>query len=97
MAYMQEACGAVTGSFMVIGLKHGRLTQDRESRERIYELAREFVREFTSRNKSIACRDLLDFDISTKTGQEEARKTGIFRQKCPGFVRDAVEILEKLL
>jgi len=97
MAYMQDACGAVTGAFMVIGLKHGRPGNDREHRDRVYGLAREFVREFTALHTSISCRDLIEHDLSTKKGQEEARRQGVFKEKCPAFVRDSVSILEKLL
>ena len=94
---MQEACGAVTGACMVIGLKYGEKVDDPQSRQKIYELVQEFGREFKSRNKAITCRDLLEFDISTKTGMKEAWDKGIFKTKCPGFVRDAVEILEKFM
>jgi C_GCAxxG_C_C family probable redox protein len=94
---LQEACGAVTGACMAIGLKYGEKVDDPQSRQKIYELVQEFGREFKSRNKAITCRDLLEFDISTKTGMKEARDKGIFKTKCPGFVRDAVEILEKFM
>jgi C_GCAxxG_C_C family probable redox protein len=94
---MQEACGAVTGAVMVLGLKYGVSGKDLESRYLIYEKVQEFGREFKARNKFIACRDLLDFDISTKSGMKEAREKGIFKAKCPGFVRDAADILDKML
>jgi C_GCAxxG_C_C family probable redox protein len=94
---MQEACGAVTGACMVIGLKYGEAGSDHKLRQKVYEAVQEFGREFRSRNKAITCRDLLGFDISTKTGMKEARDKGIFKTKCPGFVRDAVEILEKFM
>ncbi len=94
---MQEACGAVTGAVVVLGLKYGDLSEDRELRYKIYEKVQEFGREFRSRNKHITCRDLLDFDISTPGGMKEARDKGIFKTKCPGFVRDAVEILDKMI
>ena len=94
---MQEACGAVTGAVMVIGLKYGEAGSDHKLRQKVYEAVQEFGREFKSRNKAITCRDLLEFDISTRSGMKEARDRGIIKAKCPGFIRDAVEILEKFI
>ena len=42
MAHLGEACGAVTGAFMAIGLKYGRTrAADLEARERTYALMRQ--------------------------------------------------------
>ena len=96
MGYMQETCGAVTGAFMVIGLKHHTGSGDRSSRETVYRLVKEFVRAFESRTRSIKCRELLDFDISTREGLEDARKSNIFKV-CVDYVREAAGILERIL
>jgi C_GCAxxG_C_C family probable redox protein len=94
---VQEACGAVTGACMVIGLNFGKECNDAETKQRVYDRVGEFIREFISRNKSISCRTLLGADITTKDGLENTRKQGLFKKVCPGYVRDAVEILEKML
>jgi C_GCAxxG_C_C family probable redox protein len=95
MGYLQEVCGAVTGSLMAIGLKYGG-GNDMESKQKVYRLTQNFANEFKSRNKSISCRSLLDCDISTPGGLVDAKVKGVFKTKCPGFVRDAMEILEKI-
>ena len=47
MAGMAETCGAVTGAFMVIGLKYGKIKpEDEESKRRAYALVKEFVKNF---------------------------------------------------
>ncbi len=98
MGYMQETCGAVSGAFMVIGLKYGRISiEDEESKERTYRLVRKFAKRFKSRNKSIQCGELLGVDITTVEGLEEAREKALFKTRCPAFVRDAAEILEEIL
>ena len=95
---MGETCGAVTGAFMVIGLKHGRTTADtHRGRDKAYDLVQLFVKEFTARNKTIVCRDLLECDISTFQGMKKIKKGNLFRTKCPKFVQDAVEILEEIM
>jgi C_GCAxxG_C_C family probable redox protein len=96
IGHAQEVCGAVSGAAMVIGLKHGAGSAERDVRDNINDLVQNFIREFKSQNNSILCRDLLAFDITTKIGLAEARKKGVFAP-CAGYVRSAVEILEKIL
>jgi len=98
MARMGQVCGAVTGSFMVIGLIHGRTrAEDEETREKAYKLVNEFVDQFTSRNGSILCRDLLGCDVSTEEGRALAEEQNLFDTRCPKLVQDAAEILEQFL
>ncbi len=98
MGRMQETCGAVTGAFMVIGLKYGKSNQEEEHLKQLsYELVNNFTERFKSRNRTIRCRDLIGIDISTKEGLEKARELGIFDTLCVKFVRDAVEIIEDIL
>ncbi|MFQ5905305.1 MAG: C-GCAxxG-C-C family protein [bacterium] len=98
MARMGETCGAVTGAFMVIGLKHGRTkADDEEAKEKTYSLMNEFMEKFRSRNTSIVCNVLLGFDISTPEGLQRAKEKDVHSNVCPKFVQDASEILEELL
>ena len=98
MARLGETCGAVTGAFMVIGLKHGRtVVEDSLEHEKVYSLVNEFVNRFTSRNRSILCRELLGCDISTPEGLQRARQQDLLATICPGYVRDAAEIIEEIL
>ena len=93
-----DTCGAVTGAFMVIGLKYGSSRpRDKERKEHSYEVAREFVRRFTERNGTVICRDLLGCDISNPEGHERAKQLGLFDTVCTKLVKDAVEILEDML
>jgi C_GCAxxG_C_C family probable redox protein len=98
MARKGDACGAVTGAFMVLGLKFGSSRpEDKELKEKSYEIGREFVRRFTERNGTIVCRDLLGCDISTHEGFERAKQQGLFDTVCTKLVKDSVEILEDML
>ena len=95
MGRMAQTCGAVTGAYMVIGLKHGAVTaQDRAAKEHTYQVVRDFNDRFKARNKSLICKELLNCDISTPEGFEEAKQKGLLTTVCPKMVRDAVEILE---
>lgn len=98
MARMGETCGAVTGAFMVMGLKYGRTIEEySQMHEDLYGLVREFTRRFISVNGSIMCRDLLQQDISTSRGLKEARERNLFKTLCPKYIGDAAGILEELL
>ncbi|MFO7732416.1 MAG: C-GCAxxG-C-C family protein [Candidatus Aminicenantes bacterium] len=91
-------CGAVTGAFLAIGLKHGRFrAEDAVSRDRTYALVQEFIRRFKARHTHLKCRDLLDCDISTPAGQKKAEDLDLHKTRCEGFVRDAAAILEEIL
>lgn len=95
---MAETCGAVTGAFMVLGLKYGNTTaDDKESKAKTYERIVEYTRRFKARNGSVRCRELLGCDISTPEGMEKARKNELFDSVCPKMVRDAAEILEEII
>jgi len=98
MARLSEVCGACTGAFMVIGLKHGRVkAEDSAAREKTYALAQEFVKRFKERNKSILCRDLLGADMSTPEGLKLAVSQNLPHTRCPRLIKDAAEILEEIL
>ena len=98
MGRMGETCGAVTGAFMVIGLKYGRTAvQGAKSHENTNKLVREFVDDFKSRNGSIVCRELLGCDLSTREGQKAFMEKDIRTTFCSRLVRDAAGIVEQLL
>ena len=93
-----ETCGAVNGAFMVLGLKFGHTSAlDLDSKEKTYRAVQEFISQFQTRNGSITCNQLLDLDVSTPDGLQTAHDTQLFSTRCPGFVEDAVVILDQLL
>ena len=93
-------CGAVSGAIMAIGLRYGEVgfmeATDFTELPKSYGVAREFTKKFKERNGTIICRDLINHDLLTAEDIEHAFKTGAFNN-CPKFVKDAAEILEKLL
>jgi len=94
MARMGETCGAVTGAFMVIGLKHA---VSKEEKEKLYGLINRFAEKFKSRNGSILCKELLGCNIGTPEGMKAVKEKGLIDALCPKLVRDAAEILDEIL
>jgi C_GCAxxG_C_C family probable redox protein len=95
---MGAECGAVTGAFMVIGMKYGKTAdQDAEADRETFARLGEFVKEFKVRHGHLGCSALLGVDMSTPEGVKEAEQRGLFTTECPKFVRTASEILDGIL
>lgn len=93
-----KTCGAVSGAILVIGLKYGNNKKgDNQTKEKTYELVREFINRFETLNSSIVCNKLLDCDINTPEGLKYAIEKKVFKTICPNLVRSASEILEQIL
>jgi C_GCAxxG_C_C family probable redox protein len=94
---MGETCGAVTGALMVIGLRYA---SDNccmpEGRIEVCSRVLEFADRFRGRNRSILCRELLGYDISTPEGAQKAHELNLFKTTCVKLVKDAVTILEDM-
>jgi C_GCAxxG_C_C family probable redox protein len=98
MAHMGEACGAVTGAFMLIGLKYGRTkADDLAARDRTYAKMRQFTDRFKALHGSIQCRCLLGLDLGTEEGMRLAREKNLFQTICVKYVQDAATIVEEFL
>jgi C_GCAxxG_C_C family probable redox protein len=97
MAGRAEACGAVTGAFLALGLKYGKKhPEDNAAREKTYQLAADFVRRFEEKRGSIVCRKLTGYDISRPEEYQAAKQAGVFKEVCPQLVREAASILEEI-
>lgn len=89
-----ETCGAVTGAYMVIGLKSGHDTSNPEDKANSKELILKFNKLFLAEHPSLKCKELLGFDTSVPEQKEKAREAGVFDSQCPRFLKTAANILE---
>lgn len=90
-----ETCGAVTGAYMVLGLKAGQNTDNPATKARTKELVAKFNELFLARHKSLKCKELLGCNITAPGVREKARETGILASNCPVFIKTAVQILDQ--
>ena len=98
MGSLGNTCGAVTGAFMVLGLKYGNSkSSEFRKKEKAYEVVKEFTSRFKARNGTIKCSKLLNCDISTPEGRNKAVEEKFFIKICPKLVQDSAEILEEIL
>jgi len=95
--HIDGTCGAVTGAFMVLGLKYGNTSaEDQVTKENVYVKVIKFSKRFNDEHGSTQCHELLGCDISTREGLEIARQKGVFSVICPKLVKHAAEILEEM-
>ena len=98
MGHMAETCGAVTGAYMVLGMKTGRThPKDSDAKEYTYELVRDFTSRFQKRTGHVVCRDILGVDIGNPDGYKQAIKDRLFSKLCPNMVVAAAEILDEMM
>ena len=90
-----ETCGAVTGAYMVIGMKHGHASPNPDEKANTKLMVQKFNEKFKNVHGSLICKKLTGFDISTPEGNTAACEEGVFINKCPGFIKTACNILEK--
>ena len=94
MGRRQETCGAVSGAYLLLGLKYGQIKpDDAAAKEKTYAMVQEFARLFEERNGATSCRELLGIDFRTADSSTTARIKSI----CPKIIQDAAEIVEQLL
>jgi C_GCAxxG_C_C family probable redox protein len=96
MGRTSGVCGAVSGAYMVLGLRLYPGVAQAEHKEKVYSLVQEFNKRFKTLHKSVNCTDLLGCDLSTPEGRAKSRDTQASSKTCPELVADAVTILETL-
>jgi C_GCAxxG_C_C family probable redox protein len=98
MGRRQLTCGAVTGALMALGLQHGKALHDDESRKQhTYALTQDFCVVFINKNGSLNCRELLlGLDMNDPDDNLKIKELGLHDSHCSRFVKDAVEIIEKI-
>jgi C_GCAxxG_C_C family probable redox protein len=93
---MAETCGAVTGAYMVLGLKsqsEGKTVQEIKASAKAS--VKRFNEVFIARHGSLKCKKLLGVNISTPEGSAAANEMNLFETICVGLVASATEIIEK--
>ncbi len=91
-------CGAATGALMAVGLKHSMKDAfDLESREKAYEVSREFMARFVAEHGSLICNELTGYDMNSPESRQQAAEAGVFKTRCRRYVERAVETVEELL
>jgi len=85
MGKLKDVCGALTGAFMVIGLKYGFLPPvTKQAKDAHYKRVYDFAKEFEKTFGSIYCRELRDWSGDTP-------------HQCASIVQDTAKMLKELI
>ena len=97
---MREVCGAVSGAAMVLGSVVAPTDgSDSKSKQKNYELVREFAERFKQRNRTVICRELLELGVKAESTAKPDERTGEYYKKrpCLKMVEDAAELVAELI
>ena len=98
MGRLQETCGAVTGSFMVLGIFNGKKYADNTDKKEVtYSMIQSFSEKFKSIHGTTDCRSLLKCDLRTEEGQRFAKENNLFETLCEKCITDSIRIIEELI
>lgn len=97
MGLLREVCGAVSGMFIVEGMKHGYTSpEDKEGKKAHYERIRALAEKFREQNGSILCKELLGLKEVPKDASPADRNTQAYKKRpCAAIVECAASIVEK--
>ena len=99
MGRLREVCGAVSGAFMVAGLKYGYADPtDKTAKTEHYKLIQDMAAKFKEQNGSIICRELLEVGEEKETHVPEDRTKEYYKKRpCAQLVETAAKIAEEIL
>ncbi len=96
MGKLREVCGAVSGMFMLAGLKYGYTSNnDDEEKSNHYKLIQDLATEFKKVHGTIICRELLGTDSD---GYIPAKRTDSYYENrpCEECIATATKIINSL-
>ena len=99
MGRLREVCGAVTGAFMVLGLRLGAADPNRYAdKAEQYERVQRFAKVFEQRFGSYLCRDLLGLELQREEPAPSERTPEYYLQRpCALYIAYAAALLEQML
>jgi len=98
MGRLQKTCGAVTGSFMVLGIHNcKKLSDNKDRKEATYSMIQKFSQEFKLINGTTDCLELLKCDLKTEEGNLFAKENNLFGTVCEKCISDSVRTINKLI
>lgn len=98
MGRLQKTCGAVTGSFMVIGIYNSRKFSDiKTQKEQSYKMVQSFSEKFKSMHGTLDCDSLLKCNLNTDEGHLFFKENNLAKTMCEQCIKDSLGIIEELI
>lgn len=100
MGRLREVCGACSGAFMVIGLKHGYTEgKDFKTKSENYAMVQKFAARFKEENgfDSIICREMLGLNGASDPTPEKRTEQYYKKRPCPDMIALASGLLDEFV
>ena len=99
MGRLREVCGAVSGMFMVAGMKYGYSSPtDKKAKTEHYKRIQELAKKFKDKNRYIVCRELLGLETKVDSYIPSDRTAEYYKKRpCVELVGDAAEIMSEYI
>lgn len=95
MGKMQKTCGAVTGSFMVLGIYNSKKhTENIDARNATNEMIQRFTLYFKALYGSLDCKTILNCDFKTEEGEKEFKNEDMKKNICSKCISDSIKLTE---
>lgn len=97
MGRLQGTCGAVTGSYMVLGLDNcQKFTDNIDRKAATYSMVQKFNDQFIKAHGTTDCISLLKCEIKSEEGHQKAKEENLFVTVCEKCISDSIEIVNQL-
>ena len=99
MGRLREVCGALSASFLILGLRQGYSSPtDDEAKARQYAQVQEIAAQFRAIHGTILCRELLGLAEGPDVPTPSKRTTEYYESRpCERCIGDAAAIVERML
>ncbi|WP_372643946.1 C-GCAxxG-C-C family protein [Ancylomarina sp.] len=98
MGKLQKTCGAVTGSFMALGIYNSQKHfENIEARNATNVMIQKFTVDFEAMHGSLDCKALLDCDFTTIEGGNQFKDKDLKQNVCSKCLADSVKLIEGLI
>jgi C_GCAxxG_C_C family probable redox protein len=98
MGKMQGTCGAVTGSYMVLGVHNSQKYREMtEIKENTNKMVQEFANRFRRLYGTLDCSKLLNCDLNTEEGKKIYDDNSLKEAVCKRCIADSISIINDLI
>ena len=99
MGRLREVCGAFSGALFVMGMLYGYDdAAATEEKKRLYKEVQELAAQFSAKNGSIICRELLGLRAGASDPQPAARTPQYYHdRRCSDAVESAAALMEEFI
>lgn len=93
-------CGVIGSGYIILGLRYAdgeAMDHEDPAAMLVFKKIKAYTDAFKKKHGALSCRDLLEVNVFTPEGREEAHENNVFETRCIPQIRDGIAILSSLL